>query len=106
MADNSAMVIYRLVLTNGVCISAGDAWPGPDGKPLTIKVKDQKDPVQIPGIVYQILFVPDTIHNVEDDDGNPIVETTPSHYKIFMCSNAKEGGGLVNNAGEEETQAY
>jgi len=99
------MLIYQIVMTTGVVISIGDPWPGADGKPFAIKLQDGTSK-KIPGIVFQILFVPDRVKNVEDSNGDPIVETTPSHYKIFMCSSDKHGGGLVNDRGVEETQAY
>lgn len=93
------MLIYRLVLTNGVVITTGDAWPGPNGKPCTIKDGDKQVP--IPGHVWQISFVPDTVETYEDEG---IAETTPAHYKVLM--RADGGGGLKNSTGDEETQCY
>lgn len=93
------MLIYRLVLTNGIVITSGEPWPGPDGKRLTLKEGDKQ--VVVPGHVWQIAFVPDTVETYEADG---IAETTPAHYKVLM--RADGGGALKNAEGGEETQCY
>lgn len=95
MEEAARKVVYRIVLTNGLVITVGELWPGPDGKPLVV------NGVQIPGEVWQIHFVPDIVESYEDGDG---AETEPAHYKVFM---RKQGGGpLENSAGGRETQVY
>lgn len=96
------MVVFRLVLTNGMVLTQGDWWPGPDGKPLMLPKEGGKQ--DYAGKVLMIAFVPDLIENVEDEDGNPIGETNPAHYEVLMCG--KDGGGIKNAAGDEETQIY
>lgn len=100
------MTVYSLVLTNGVVIELMKPWPGPDGKPfmIDVQVNGKVERQKLAGHVWQIVFVPDTVESFEDEDGNPIAETDPAHYKIFM--RADGGGGLKNSSGGEETQAY
>jgi hypothetical protein len=40
----------------------------------------------------------------EDEEGNPVAETTPAQYRIYMS--AEGGGGLKIVNGDEETQVY
>jgi len=100
------MTVYSLVLINGLVIKLFDRWPGPDGKPfhIEVEVNGKREKRELPGHVWQIVFVPDTVESFEDEEGNPIAETDPAHYKVFM--RADGGGGLQNSEGGEETQAY
>lgn len=72
--------IYRLVLTNGVVLTHGTPWPGPDNVPF----KDAEGNPIPNARIWLFAYAPGVFEEYEDDGTVFKREIQPAMYKVLM----------------------